>query len=198
MQASEEGRQSLAFLADHTEGNLLAAHQEIEKLALLFPATDQPCILSFAQLRSSVMDVARYDLFQLTQIILSGDAERAFKVFDGLVAEGYPAVRIHWVLADEISTLWRVRQALSQKRPLPMVLQENRVWGAREKLYERVMPKLSIQACKQLLLDVQNCDGIVKGLKAQGWPVDPVQALKQLILRLLVAVAGKKDGSHRP
>lgn len=190
--SSNDGKQCLAFLADHTEGNLLAAHQEVEKLALLYPPTEQPHILSFDEVQNSVMDVARYDLFQLTQVILSGNTERALRVFDGLVAEGYPAVRLHWVLADEIATLWRVRNALNHKRPLPVVLQECRIWGPREKLYERIVPQIDLQTCEQLLLNAQVCDGLVKGLKMPGWPVDPVLALKQLVLELLSAVTGKK------
>ena len=190
--ASDDGKQCLAFLADHTEGNLLAAHQEIEKLALLSPAAEQPHILTFEQVQKSVMDVARYDLFQLTQIILSGDIVRALRVFDGLVAEGYPVVRIHWVLADEIATLWRVRRAMDQRHPLPMALKESRVWGPREKLYERVLPKLDIAVCNQLLQQVQVCDGIVKGLKMTGWPMDPVQSLRSLVLKMITAVASPK------
>ena len=83
---------TLAFLAQRVEGNLLAAFQEIQKLALLFPAGP----LSFDQVKDSVMDVARYDVFKLSEAMLAGDAERYARILDGLRAEGTATVLILW------------------------------------------------------------------------------------------------------
>jgi len=66
--AGEEGQRTLQFFADRVEGNLLAAHQEIQKLALLHPAGE----LSFEQVEAAVLNVARYDVFKLSEAVLAG------------------------------------------------------------------------------------------------------------------------------
>jgi DNA polymerase-3 subunit delta len=73
-------------MADQVEGNLIAAHQEIQKLALLYPAGQ----LSEEQIRSAVLKVARYDIFELTESMLSGDAARLNRMLDGVQGEGEP------------------------------------------------------------------------------------------------------------
>ena len=52
-------------------------------------------------------------------------------------------VLVHWALAEDIRSLKRVKDAIRAGRPMPMALRENRVWGAKEKLYERVLPGIS-------------------------------------------------------
>ena len=82
--AGEEGQRTLQFFADRVEGNLLAAHQEIQKLALLHPAGE----LGFEQIESAVLNVARYDVFKLSEAVLAGQAARVQRMLDGLQAEG--------------------------------------------------------------------------------------------------------------
>jgi DNA polymerase III subunit delta len=84
VQPGEEGQRTLAFFADRVEGNLLAAHQELQKLALLYPAGT----LDFEQVEAAVLNVARYDVFKLGEAVLSGQAARALRMLDGLRAEG--------------------------------------------------------------------------------------------------------------
>ena len=85
---------------------------------------------------------------------------------------------------DDIRTLHRVRLALDAGRPLPMALRENRVWGLKEKLMERVLPQLGAAVLGQWLEDAHTVDGIVKGLKAPGWPGSPWGALQQMAMRV--------------
>ena len=200
LSSGEEGKRTLAFLVDHVEGNLLAAHQEIEKMSLLYRESGQSQDLeklSFEQVKNAVMDVARYDLFSLTPIILSGQVERAMRMLDGLVNEGQAAVRIHWALSDEIMALWRVRKALDSGQPLPLALREARVWGVKERLYERIVPQLSSQSCLRLVRHARLCDGIVKGLTVPGWPDAPLDALRRLVLEMLDVVSGQRSRSHQ-
>jgi DNA polymerase-3 subunit delta len=75
-------------------------------------------------------------------------------------------------------------------RPLPMALRENRVWGAKERLYERILPRLSDTSANRLLQSAHRVDGIVKGLKMPDWPTDPWQALQRLALQLGRVCAG--------
>jgi len=181
VQAGEAGQQALAFFADRVEGNLLAAHQEIQKLALLYPAGE----LGFEQIEAAVLNVARYDVFKLGEAVLAGQVARALRMLGGLQAEGEAAVLVHWTLAEDIRALKRVRDAMNAGKPLPMALREARVWGVKERLVERAVPLVTDNALAELLHAAQVCDGLVKGLKHPGWPLDPWDGLKRLVLLVL-------------
>ncbi|MDT7927982.1 DNA polymerase III subunit delta [Tepidimonas sp.] len=183
--AGEEGQRTLAFLVDRVEGNLLAAHQEIAKLGLLYP----PGELSFEQVRAAVLDVARYDPFGLPEAMLDGAVARVQRMLDGLRAEGVAPVPVHWALAEEVRALHRVRLALDQGQPMPLALREARVWGARERRYERLLPRLRSAQTGRWLVEAQAVDGIVKGLTAPDWPADPWQALHRLAVGVALACA---------
>ncbi|MEN9538439.1 MAG: putative polymerase delta subunit [Pseudomonadota bacterium] len=188
----EEGQRSLHFFADRVEGNLLAAHQEIEKLALLHVtrAAAQPVVISFEQIEASVLNVARYGVPQLQQAVLGGQMERTQRMLDGLKAEGEAEVLVHWMLADDIRALKRVRDAMAQGQPLPVALNEQRVWGPKQRLFERALPHLSQPALRRLLKAAQVVDGICKGLRQPDWPHDPWEALKRLAHQLCRECAG--------
>ena len=101
----ETGQRTLSFFADRVEGNLLAAHQELQKLALLHPAG----LLSYAQIEAAVLDVARFDVFKLSEAVLGGQVARVIRMLDGLEAEGEAAVLVHWSLSEDIrafATRW--------------------------------------------------------------------------------------------
>ena len=184
-----EGQRTLQFFADRVEGNLLAAHQEIQKLALLFPAGE----LGFDQVEGAVLNVARYDVFKLSEAVLAGQTARVQRMLDGLQAEGVAEVLVHYTLSEDIRALKRVKDAMAAGRPLPMALREQRVWGNKERLYERLLPRLSQQAAAELLLAAHRVDGIVKGLKVPGWPNSGWQALHRLAM-LLCSHCGANAG----
>ena len=185
--AGQEGQACLQFFADRVEGNLLAAHQEIQKLGLLYSQGE----LSLAQVESAVLNVARYDVFKLSESVLSSQVARVQRMLDGLQAEGEAAVLVHYTLAEDIRALKRVKDAIAEGRPLPMALREHRIWGVREKLFERVLPRLSATRLSQLLQNAHQVDGIVKGLKVADWPTDPWHALQRLALRVASACSAK-------
>ncbi len=89
--------EALEFIALHVEGNLLAAHQEIQKLGLLHP----PGALSLAQVSAAVLNVARYDIDDLKAALQSRDMARCLRTLDGLRAEEAAPPLILWVLANE-------------------------------------------------------------------------------------------------
>ena len=189
--AGEAGQHSLQFFADRVEGNLLAAHQEIQKLALLYP----PGELTFDQIESAVLNVARYDVFKLSDAVLAGQIIRVQRMLDGLQAEGEAAVLVHYTLAEDIRALKRVKDAMNRGSPLPMALREQRVWGTRERLFERVLPRLGDAALASLLRAAHQVDGVVKGLKSPDWPTEPWAALQQLafdLCRECARVPGKR------
>ena len=188
--AGEEGQRTLQFFADRVEGNLLAAHQEIQKLGLLYPVDGAGGgVLGFEQVESAVLNVARYDVFKLSEAVLAGQSLRVQRMLDGLQAEGEAEVLVHYTLSEDIRALKRVKDAIAQGRPLPMALREQRIWGPRERLFERVLPRLSDTALSQLLQSAHVVDGIVKGLKQPDWPASGWQALHRLALQLCALCA---------
>ncbi|WP_427914016.1 DNA polymerase III subunit delta [Ramlibacter sp. MMS24-I3-19] len=191
--AGDEGHRTLQFFADRVEGNLLAAHQEIQKLALLHPAGE----LTFDQVEAAVLNVARYDVFKLSEAVLAGQAARVQRMLDGLQAEGEAEVLVHYTLAEDIRALKRVKDAMGQGRPLPIALREQRVWGLKERLFERVLPRLSATALDNLLHAAHVVDGIVKGLKAPGWPTDGWQALQRLAMQLCAECTTQQGQTSR-
>ena len=190
----EEGQRTLQFFADRVEGNLLAAHQEIQKLALLYPAGE----LGFEQVESAVLNVARYDVFKLSEAVLAGQTARVQRMLDGLKAEGEAEVLVHYALSEDIRALKRVKDAMGLGRPLPMALREQRIWGVKERLYERVLPRLTDTTLANLLHAAHQVDGIVKGLKQPDWPTDGWQALHRLAMQLCSQCAGQGGVSTQP
>jgi len=176
VQAGEAGQQSLSFFADRVEGNLLAAHQEIQKLGLLYP----PGELSFEQVEQAVVNVARYDPFKLTESVLGGQLQRVQRMLDGLKAEGVSPVVVHWALAEEVRALYRVKQSTDAGKPMPVALRENRIWGPRERLIERVIGALQGKQLAQWVQLAHAVDGVVKGLRAPDLPQEPWGALHVL------------------
>jgi DNA polymerase III subunit delta len=196
VKAGEEGERTLKFFADRVEGNLLAAHQEMQKLSLLYPAAAaegtegaEQRELSFDEVEAAVLNVARYDVFKLSEAVLAGNVARVQRMLDGLQAEGEATVLVHWTLSEDIRALARLRSLMDDGKPLPMALQEARVWGLKQKLFERILPRLSSIDAANLLHSAHQVDGIVKGLKQPGWPADAWMALHQLAMMVCKAVA---------
>lgn len=187
----EEGQRTLQFFADRVEGNLLAAHQEIRKLALLHP----PGELTFEAVQDAVLDVARYGVPQLSDAVLAGRLGRVQRMLDGLEAEGEAAVRVHFSLAEDIRALHRVHEAMRGGKPLPMALREQRIWGPRERAFERIIPRLTRETLSELLQSAQRVDGIVKGLRVPDWPAEPWPALHRLAQQLARIGAGTSSAA---
>ncbi len=183
--AGAAGQACLDLLAARCEGNLLAAHQEVEKLALLV----EPGELDAERIEALVQDAARYNVFRLGETILAGDAARLLRMLEGLQGEGVAAVLAHWTLAEELRAWLRVRQGLDAGESFATLARANRIWGAREKLLQRVLPGLGLAALEGLLLRAAACDRAVKGLRPPGLAHEPWEAVRQLALAMAQAVA---------
>jgi DNA polymerase-3 subunit delta len=166
---------TLEFLADRSEGNLLAAFQEIQKLALLFPTGP----LSFDQVKDSVMDVARYDIFKLSEAMLTGNSARYARILDGLRAEGTATVLVLWTISEEIRTVGRVLLASQRSGNISNALVDARVWGPRQGLIENAARRLKIPHIERAVQQAARLDKTIKGLR-QG---DVWDELLQLGLR---------------
>jgi DNA polymerase III subunit delta len=160
-QGQSTDRDTLRFLAERVEGNLLAAFQEIQKLGLLFPAGP----LTFEQVKDTVMDVARYDVFKLSEAMLAGDAARFTRILDGLRAEGEATVLILWAMAEDIRALARISRATQRGGNIASALRDARVWGVRQKLVERAVRRFSPAFTEGALRKAAHIDKVVKGLR---------------------------------
>lgn len=169
--------EALAFLASRVEGNLLAAHQEIEKLALLLP----PGQFDLEAARNAVVDVARYDASDLPEAFLKGDAVRYCRIIDGLEAEGESPILALWLLSQELRTLYRLADGVEAGEPLPVLMRENRVWESKQTLIARALKRLDSAQLSAALRTASRVDRASKGLlREDGW-----QMLKQLGLGLM-------------
>jgi DNA polymerase-3 subunit delta len=162
-------REALEFIADRVEGNLLAAHQEIGKLALLYPAGE----LALEQVADAVLNVARYDVFALAPALLAGDGARCLRLIEGLRAEGEPLPLVLWVVAEELRTLLRAQEAVAGGKPFGVVAREMRVWGPRERLMPQALRRLPAATLGALLARCAEIDRLVKGLAARRRDSDP-------------------------
>jgi DNA polymerase-3 subunit delta len=157
----------LAFLAERVEGNLLAAHQEVQKLGLLLAEGE----LSAVQVSEVVANVARYDAYDCAAALLAGDAVRYVRVLDGLRGEGESPVFIVWALGEELRALSRIQQGLAAGRPIEQLLRENRVWGERQGLVRAAARRLAPPALARALAHAARIDRAAKGVGA-GEPWD--------------------------
>src|ERR1700733_6391915 len=156
----EDGRRALVFIAERVEGNLLAAHQEILKLGLLYPAG----VLTFEQIHEAVLNVARYDVFKLNEAMLTGDVGRLTRMLDGLKGEGEAAVLVLWAVVEEVRTLLRIKRGVAAGKPLAMLVRENRVWGPRERLIGPALSRVTEGALEKALALAARLDRQAEGL----------------------------------
>ncbi|MBB6135369.1 DNA polymerase-3 subunit delta [Massilia aurea] len=179
-QGQSAERQSLDFIADRVEGNLLAAHQEIQKLGLLH----EPGKLTFEQVHDAVLNVARYDVFKLSEAMLTGDTARLVRMLEGLKGEGEALPLVLWAVAEEIRTLLKLKSGMSQGRPLNALLKEYRIWGPRERMMEPALRRVSLATLEAALQQAAQVDRMVKGLRAKQFAGDAWDAMLQLALRV--------------
>ncbi|MEO1766297.1 DNA polymerase III subunit delta [Thiobacter aerophilum] len=175
-QGQSADAQTLRFLAEQVEGNLLAAHQEVQKLGLLYP----PRRLSFEEVSEAVLDVSRYDVFQLADAMLAGQVARLARILDALAAAGEKPVPVLGVLAWAIRGLARARAALDRGVAMEVALREAGFWGSRQQLARRALAKLSAGRLAAALGWAAEVDRMSKGLAAG----DVWDGLLQLALRI--------------
>lgn len=164
-QGQQADETTLEFLANQVEGNLLAAHQEIQKLGLLYPAGP----LDPEAVREAVLNVSRYDVFQLGDALLAGDIARTAKILDGLEAEGAQPLALLGVLAWLLRGVTRVKQAESRGENLANAMQQARIYGDRQNQVRRMLARVSLRQMQAAMLKMAEIDRICKGI-APGKP----------------------------
>ena len=152
--------ESLKFIAERVEGNLLAAHQEIQKLGLLYPTGT----LTAAQIREAVLNVARYDIDGLREALLTGDLARLQRTLDGLMQEGEAPPLVLWAMSEEIRALTTIRLGMDAGKPVDMLLKDAKVWGPRAVPVKKALQRLSTAALEAALQHAGQIDRLAKGI----------------------------------
>ena len=171
---------ALEFMVERVEGNLLAAHQEIRKLGLLYPEGR----LTVEQVHDAVLNVARYDVFKLSEAMLAGDVPRLVRMLEGLKGEGEALPLVLWALADEIRTLLKLKLGVNDGRPLAMLMKEYRIWGPRERLIPNAIARVTLRTLQTAMHESAQIDKMIKGLRAREFAGDSWDALLQLAMRI--------------
>ncbi len=159
-QNQQADAQTIEFLVDRVEGNLMAAHQEVQKLALLFPAG----ALAFDAVRNAVVDVARYNVFEIGAALLKADRAHYARMLDGLRAEGTAAPLVLWAIAEEARALLKVQTAMAAGQPLAQALRDARVWGPRQDLMPAALRRFERKQLAAALQRAAHIDRMIKGL----------------------------------
>ena len=147
----------LAYISQHIEGNLLAADQEIEKLYLLLG----PGRITYADVAEAITSQSRYSVFELVDMMLSGDTKRVIKIISGLKAEGMVPVFVNWALAKDIRLL---AQASQNTASVDLVLKRSGVWSSRVALFKSCMSRHSTRSLQLMLKRCSYLDAVSKGM----------------------------------
>lgn len=174
---------TLQWLADKVEGNLLAAHQEIQKLGLLYPAGE----LAAADVERAVLNVARYDVFDLRDAMLAGDAARVVRVLTGLRAEGEALPLVLWAVGEEIRILASLSQARAQAQNVLELMRRRRIFGNHERLVQQALARVPADTWQTALQHAHEVDRLIKGLAVPGRLLDPWEEMIRLALRIAAA-----------
>jgi DNA polymerase-3 subunit delta len=169
-------REALEFLAERVEGNLLAAHQEVQKLALLAPEGE----LDIDLVRDAVADVARYDAYTACEALLAGDLGRYVRVIDGLKSEGEAPSLVLWALSEELFALARIQAGAAAGRPVEDLMRENRVWGPRQRPMRAAAGRVAPATVGKALAHAARVDRAIKGVGA-GEPWDELIKLARTL-----------------
>jgi len=179
-QGQSADKLSLDFMVERVEGNLLAAHQEIRKLGLLYPEGR----LSAEQVQDAVLNVARYDVFKLSEAMLSGDVARLVRMLEGLKGEGEALPLVLWAVTEEIRILLKLKLGVNDGRPLAAMMKEYRIWGARERLIPNAIARVTLKTLQTAMHEAAQIDKLIKGLRARAFAGDPWDALLQLAMHI--------------
>ena len=172
--------ETLAMIVDKVEGNLFAAHQEILKLGLMYPEGQ----IDAQAIHQAIHDVARYDVFQLTNAILAGDAKRAVRVLSGLQNEGEALPLILALVTREIRTLYTLALAQQQGREISPLFRGLGVFGPRERLIRGSLERISFKQLLGLIQHASDIDRLFKGYPVNGRLLDAWQELQRLVVKI--------------
>ena len=153
---------AVQVIVERVEGNMLAAAQEIDKLHLLFGSKE----VDEHAVWEAVSDSARYDVYGLVDVALSGDVNRVTRMVDGLRAEGVEPILVSWALAREVRTLHQMAASVARGVRPEQVVSQARVWPKRKAFVTQGLKRHNVQSWQAMLQRAAKIDRIIKGLSA--------------------------------
>lgn len=171
------------LLADRVEGNLLAAHQEVEKLALLLAAASAgapPVAIAAQTVLKAVSDSARFDVLQLGEAAMRGQAARALRILEGLQAEGIEPPLVLWAINKDLQWLVRGQHLMRRGQSAEAAMAALAVWRPRQGAMKQALARLGPARMRQLLLQAERADLSIKGVLR----CDPWVEFERLVARL--------------
>jgi len=165
-----------SLLAERVEGNLLAAHQEIEKLALLLP----PGPVTAETVVDAVADSARFDVLQLGEAAMRGQTARALRILEGLRGEDVEPTLVLWAVNKDLQWIARARNLMRRGQSADSAMNTLYVWRPRQKAMSQALGRMNGHTLRNLLLDAERVDQTIKGVvKGDAW-----LELERLVARL--------------
>ena len=179
--------EAMEYLVDRVEGNLLAAHQEIQKLALLAPRGE----LDLDTVRNAVATVARFDPFVASDALLAGDMKRYVRAMDGLRGEGESPVYVLAILGSDLQTLSRVQGLVAEGRTIDQAIDAAKVWKRRQPAIRAAQRRFAPAAVQAAVVHAARIDRASKG----AGPGEPWDEFVSLGLELLHESEGSRAAS---
>ena len=175
----QPSHEAVDLLSERVQGNLLAAAQEIEKLALFI----EPGPIDAATIENCVSDQARYNIYDLVDEAVQGNLTQALKMLNFLKSSGTEPTLILWALAKELRTLEAISYQVEQGAPPAKAFRDNRVWDNRKPVLQKALGKLRSNDFQKGILLATQADHSIKGMaKSNPW------TLFQDVLMLLAKV----------
>ncbi|WP_440053772.1 DNA polymerase III subunit delta [Pseudoalteromonas sp. T1lg65] len=161
-------------LLQATEGNLLATHQELEKLSLLYGKSQ----IDEQQIVTGLLNQAKFDIFDLNKGILTGNAKLIIKVLNKLAADNVEPVSILWTLQNQAKLLLNIKNAWQSGTPLEEAFKKHNVWKNQQAMTQQALDRLPVKVIKSLIGQMSEFDVAYK----EGRVVAPYQALAHIAL----------------
>ncbi|HKJ76840.1 MAG TPA: DNA polymerase III subunit delta, partial [Gammaproteobacteria bacterium] len=181
----QPNQEAARLLAEKVEGNLLAAAQEVEKLALLYGEAE----VDEAAVAAAVSDSSRYDVFELVDTALSGDAARVVRVVDGLRGEGTEPTLVLWALGREVRALAAMAAEVAGGAGPDAVMGKHQVWSRRKGPVGAALKRAGPNRWRGLLQRAARADRIIKGAEwGNAW---------EELLQLALLMAGARPFAGR-
>lgn len=178
-------RAAVQRLAERVEGNLLAAAQEIDKLALL----SDGATLDVERMDALVADAARFDVFRLIDAALNGQPAQVSRMLHGLRAEGTAIPALMGMVVMELQRAAALARVQARGGNLGAEFKAQRIWDSKQATYRRALQRHGAPRWERLLAEAGKVDRIAKGrMRVGSEPVDAWQMLE----RVLLAVAEPK------
>lgn len=158
-------KDAIQQLASFTEGNLLAADQAIQQLALTYKDAG---VLDSTHIEACIQHDARYDIYLLAESCLTADSARTLQIVRTLQADAEPAL-VLWAIAKEMRQVATLAFYVAQKKPLPQLFKTYNVWSKKQALYQKILEKHPFAYWQNRINGLAQLDEVLKTNQGDFW-----------------------------